>query len=48
VAEIEHSAGDQGREHLFRGVTQLVLDAKGRLAIRRATVTRSATAFRGS
>jgi MraZ protein len=33
VAEIEHLAGDQGREHLFRGVTQLVLDAKGRLAI---------------
>jgi len=33
VAQFEGVAGDQGREHLFRGVTQLVLDAKGRLAI---------------
>ena len=33
MAELERAAGDPGREHLFRGVTQLVLDAKGRLAI---------------
>jgi MraZ protein len=33
VAEFEGAAGDPGKGHLFRGVTQLVLDAKGRLAI---------------
>lgn len=33
MAERERAAGDLGSEHLFRGITQLVLDAKGRLAI---------------